>query len=169
MGELLETVGVRGESSGLAAELDLMSAAVDPELVERAVRTVNTLVRDPAFSRKVRSAYGETCAICAIAPRLDGKLFGLEAAHIRWANHGGPDEVRNGVLLCRMHHHALDRGAIRIDASMRVAISPKLARDSESDALFARFEGKEIRLPARSTDQPHPTMIDWHWNQVFKR
>jgi putative restriction endonuclease len=107
--------------------------------------------------------------MCSIAPRLDGKLFGLEAAHIRWANHGGPDEVRNGVLLCRMHHHALDRGAIRIDESMRVAISPKLARDAESDALFARFEGQEIRLPARTEDQPHPLMIDWHWNQVFKR
>jgi predicted restriction endonuclease len=67
-----------------------------------------------------------------------------------------------------MHHHALDRGAIRIDEAMRVELSPKLARSSESDALFARFEGREIRLPRSASEHPHLDMLTWHWNQVFK-
>jgi putative restriction endonuclease len=132
------------------------------------VQTVSTLVRNPAFARKVRTAYEGSCAICAIAPRLENKLFGLEAAHIRWANAGGPDEVHNGILLCRMHHHALDRGAIKVDEHMKVQVSPRLARDPRSDEIFARFDGEKIREPKQKCDRPHREMLEWHWSEVFK-
>jgi putative restriction endonuclease len=132
------------------------------------MRTVSTLVRDHAFSRKVRTAYDDACAICTSSPRLDDEVFGLEAAHIRWANADGPDKLYDGVCLCRMHHHALDKGAIKIDHDMRVQVSPKLARSRESDAMFARFGGERIRLPKASADHPHRTMLEWHWSEVFR-
>lgn len=165
--ELLEAVGVGPRGSPIAA-LGIAAAAADPVLIGRAMRTVSTLVRDPAFSRRVRKAYNYSCAICSISPRLEGKVFGLEAAHIRWANAGGPDELSNGVCLCRMHHHALDKGAIKIDRDMRVQLSPKLAKSPECDKLFASFSGEAIRLPSKTADHPHPTMLAWHWREVFK-
>jgi putative restriction endonuclease len=166
--DLLEAVGV-GETAALGGGgAQPVAAAPSPVLVTRAVQTVSTLVRNPAFARKVRMAYEGSCAICSIAPRLENKLFGLEAAHIRWANAGGPDEVHNGILLCRMHHHALDRGAIKVDQDMKVRISPKLARDPRSDEVFARFDGEEIRLPKPQGNHPHREMLEWHWREVFK-
>ena len=162
-GELLDFVGL-----GTGDDPRPMLASADPVLVSRTMRVGFTLVRDRAFSRKVRAAYDDSCAICAISPRLDNEVFGLEAAHIRWANADGPDELRNGVCLCRMHHHALDKGAIKIDQDMRVQVSPKLAHSRESDAMFARFSGQRIRLPSASADHPHLTMLEWHWTEVFK-
>ena len=38
-------------------------------------------------------------------------VFGLEAAHITWHAGDGPDLVPNGLVLCTLHHKALDRGA----------------------------------------------------------
>ena len=46
-----------------------------------------------------RSAYGDRCAVC-----------GVEAAHVMWLQAGGPDDVRNGLVLCALHHAAFDRG-----------------------------------------------------------
>lgn len=162
-GELLDLIGL-----GTGDDPRPNLAAADPVLVARTMRTVSTLVRDRAFSRRVRAAYDDACAICAISPRLDDEVFGLEAAHIRWANADGPDKLYNGVCLCRMHHHALDKGAIKIDHEMRVQVSPKLARSRESDAMFARFGGERIRLPKASADHPHRTMLEWHWTEVFR-
>lgn len=162
-GELLDFVGI-GTSDNPRPTL----AAADPVLVARTTRIGSTLVRDRTFSRKVRAAYSDACAICSISPRLAGEVFGLEAAHIRWANAGGPDELRNGVCLCRMHHHALDKGAIKIDDDMRVRVSSKLVRSRESDAMFACFSGERIRLPKATADHPHLKMLEWHWSEVFK-
>jgi putative restriction endonuclease len=166
--ELLEAVGLGGVRQDPDAVTEITTTPPDVRLTERMMRVSRTLVRDPAFSRAVRAAYRDSCAICAVAPRLGNRPFGLEAAHVRWANAGGPDELYNGILLCRMHHHALDRGAIKIDSEMKVQLSPRLERSPESDRLFARFEGARIQLPARATDHPHLDMLSWHWGQVFK-
>jgi putative restriction endonuclease len=37
---------------------------------------------------------------------------GIEAAHIRWFNFGGPDELTNGLALCFRYHKHLDRGVL---------------------------------------------------------
>jgi putative restriction endonuclease len=165
--ELLEAVGLN-EFNSMQGDNPPILDSQAPELTQRMTRTASVLVRDSTFARKVRDAYQESCAICSVAPRLDRKLFGLEAAHIRWANAGGPDDVCNALFLCRMHHDALDRGAIRVDSAMRLELSPKLARNSQSDELFARFEGREIRLPKSATNHPHIDMLKWHWSEVFK-
>lgn len=167
-GELLEAVGFGTHERSLLALRTAAAAAADPVLIERAMRSVSTLVRDPAFSRRVRKAYNDSCAICSISPRLANRTFGLEAAHIRWANAGGPDEVYNGILLCRMHHHALDRGAIKIDGNMKVQVSAKLASSPEADAVFLRYRDQEIRTPRRSDQHPHEKMLRWHWTKVFR-
>ena len=46
----------------------------------------------------------------------DGQLFreavGIEAARVRWWAANGPDQIKNSMALCWLHHKLFDRGAI---------------------------------------------------------
>lgn len=42
--------------------------------------------------------------------RHDNASVGLEAAHIKWKQFGGPCEIPNGLALCAIHHKAFDKG-----------------------------------------------------------
>lgn len=137
------------------------------EPVDREVEATSRIRRDPTFAPRVRAAYGNACAVCSISPRLSEATFGLEAAHIWWARGGGPDVIPNGIYLCRMHHIALDRGAITVDREMRLRVAPMLERTSESSDVFHRFDRRPIRLPSRDRDAPSIQMLTWHWEQVF--
>jgi HNH endonuclease len=49
-----------------------------------------------------------------------GKIsVGIEAAHVKWFSHGGPDVVANGLSLCSLHHKAFDLRAIAISTVRR--------------------------------------------------
>lgn len=47
-------------------------------------------VRDPLFRQQVLRAYNYECAICGFNMRHDNASVGLEAAHIKWKQFGGP-------------------------------------------------------------------------------
>ena len=133
----------------------------------RRIRTYR-LQRDPGFSRRVLEAYGYQCAICSASPRLGTDRFGLEAAHIRWVQAAGPNVISNGLCLCRMHHIALDRGAITVDESHVVAVSPLVDRSTQSDQLFWQFDSKPIRPPTAGNGAPNPEFCAWHRDEVFR-
>jgi len=58
----------------------------------------------------VLEAYLAECCVCGFSLRLVDDLIGVDAAHIRWHAHGGPDEVPNGLALCGLHHRLFDHG-----------------------------------------------------------
>ena len=64
--------------------------------------------RDPHFRQQVLRAYNYECAICGFNMRHDNTSVALEAAHIKWKQHGGPCEIPNGLALCAIHHKAFD-------------------------------------------------------------
>lgn len=65
--------------------------------------------RDHKFRGKVLRAYEYRCAICGLDIRLDNDTLGLDAAHIKWHQAGGPDREDNGLALCVLHHRLFDR------------------------------------------------------------
>ncbi len=67
--------------------------------------------RDPLFRKNVLRAYKYQCAICGFNMRHDDTTVALEAAHIKWKQHGGPCEIPNGLALCAIHHKAFDKGS----------------------------------------------------------
>jgi len=85
------------------------------------LRKVNK--RDPEFRERVLTAYNYSCAVCGYNLRLGNKLIGLEAAHIKWHQAGGPDIEANGVALCSMHHKLFDLGAFTITQEHRLNVS----------------------------------------------
>ena len=111
--------------------------------------------RDPNFRRAVMTAYERRCAVCDFDVRLDDDLLGLDAAHIKWHAAGGPDMVPNGLALCKLHHHALDRGAIGLAAvsgrELRLLISQELSGTSEAFRQLVDARGRPVREAARST------------------
>jgi putative restriction endonuclease len=48
----------------------------------------------------VLRAYEYRCAVCAYDGQVRKISVGIEAAHVKWFSHGGPDVVENGLSLC---------------------------------------------------------------------
>lgn len=126
-------------------------------------------VRDPQFRENVLRAYGRECCVCGSNLRLDNSLFDLEAAHIKWHSHGGPDEISNGLALCGFHHKAFDRGAWGLQESdYSIQVSSELNGSSQAMEMLLNFEGRNLRLPRKSTLYPDTEFIQWHRREVFR-
>lgn len=127
--------------------------------------------RDPRFRHAVLRAYERRCAVCGFDVRLDDDLVGLDAAHIRWHSEGGPDDVRNGLALCILHHRTFDRGAIGLERAakgFRLVVSDEVNGQSPAFRQLLDCHGKPLRNPQRTRQRPNPAFVDWHRNQVFR-
>lgn len=124
--------------------------------------------RDPHFRAEVIMAYERRCAICGFDLKVGATDFGVEAAHIKWRQAGGPDEVSNGLALCTVHHKALDRGAIGIDEDMTILISADLHGRSWAREWFELFKGQPLRKPSRAEWYPNQAYVRWHYEEVFR-
>ncbi len=131
------------------------------------VRLQHYRINQTFFRQSVLSGYEYACCITGIN---DERL--LIASHIKpWAQCESGEErtsAENGLCLNSLHDRAFDQGLITLDEDLRVVNSKSL-----KDALthqtyldhFARYEGVQIHLPARS--RPGPTFLDYHRNCVF--
>lgn len=188
-------------AAGGFSESDQRTLLADPELVEQAaqrllgkhfppswhdsIRDAVGLVspleqrfqskapttRDRGFRHAVLRAYERRCVVCGFDVRLDDELVGLEAAHIRWHSHGGPDQVRNGLALCILHHRTFDRGAValhRATKGYRLVVSDEVNGQSPAFHQLLECHGKPLRNPQRSRQRPDPDFVDWHRKQVFR-
>lgn len=124
--------------------------------------------RDPLFRQQILRAYNYECAICGFNMRHDNTSVALEAAHIKWKQHGGPCEIPNGLALCAIHHKAFDKGSIGLDESMRVQISPAVNGGGIVGKPFWDFDGKLIGLPQGKENYPRGSFIEWHKREVFR-
>ncbi len=125
--------------------------------------------RDPRFAGLILNAYGYRCAVCGMAPTLDGLATGLEAAHVKWHCHGGPDEVDNGLCLCPLHHDALDIGSIGLGEDGRIIVSSRLHGDDTVEAFLGRFHGQSLNGPVHGAAPVHDRHREWHLKNVFKK
>ena len=127
--------------------------------------------RDSSFRPNVLREYQKRCAVCGFDVRLGDKLIGLEAAHIKWHSHCGPDSVTNGLALCGLHHKALDKGALGIepaDAGFRVVVSSEVTGMSEPVRWFTDYHDKPLRSPLNPELAPAVEFVRWHQRQVFR-
>ena len=122
--------------------------------------------RDPSFRAKILTSYEHQCAVCEFAVRLGTVPIGLEAAHIKWHQAAGPDEVNNGLALCSLHHKLFDLGAFTVAFDHRVVAS-ELVNSAGKNAILD-FHGKKIFVPDRSESRPSREFLNWHESQVFK-
>ena len=124
--------------------------------------------RDPAFRSAVISVWGHRCAFCGYGVQLDAADLGLEAAHIRWCQAGGPDSLNNGLACCSVHHQAFDRGAITISHERRIVVSARLHGSGKLEELFLALHGTGLGAPGRKEALPKADFLAWHRTQVFR-
>ena len=126
--------------------------------------------RDPEFRDAVLRAYERRCTICDFDLRIADCLFGLDAAHIMWHSHGGPDRVPNGLALCTFHHNAFDRGAIGLEpesGAYRLLVSNELTGQSPAFGDVLGLRGQRLRSPQEDEFRPSVDYVQWHRTQVF--
>lgn len=125
--------------------------------------------RDPAFRAKVLLAYQYRCAVCGHDLRMGQQSIGLEAAHIKWFQANGPDEVPNGIAMCSLHHKVFDLGAFKVlPGTYQMVFSQHLNGSvSASDRMLA-YHGAGLILPQSKEYLPHPINLNWHAREVFK-
>ncbi len=124
--------------------------------------------RDGRYRHSVLVAYGYQCAVCSFNLRLGNAPVGIEAAHIKWFQAGGPDTVDNGLALCSMHHKLFDRGVFTIDEQYALLVSDLANGSLGCEIALDRFHGSPIRLPADPAQRPRLEFMYWHRREVFR-
>jgi putative restriction endonuclease len=138
-------------------------------LQHRYTRTQKPLrIRDPQFRYQVLVAYEHRCAVCGFDVRLGDTLIGIEAAHIKWHQAGGPDTPDNGLALCSLHHKLLDRGAYTLSVEQRVQVSEHVHGAEGLEDWLLRYHGKPMRPPVSRNYDPREEYIEWHHREVFR-
>lgn len=143
---------------------DILAAVGLTELFESTQRRK----RDSKFRAIVLMAYGYQCAVCGLDLRLGGRELGLEAAHIKWHQAGGPDIANNGLALCSLHHKLLDRGAIGITTDLRVQVSQLASGNAGFQNWVMPFNNALIRAPQANEYVLKKEFVDWHTHEVFR-
>lgn len=124
--------------------------------------------RDPNFRNMIIQNWEGRCAVCGLSLRIQNQPTILEAAHIKWHAHGGPDTSDNGILLCNLHHKLFDLGAYCLREN-EVHISNKIfASDPGYETWLGQFHKKEIQQPQEEAFYPNPEYTWWHERNVFK-
>lgn len=125
--------------------------------------------RSSTFRSEVVQAYEHCCAICGYDIKVGGRTdLGLEAAHIKWHQAGGPNIVNNGLALCAIHHKALDLGAIGIDDAQRTIVSGDVHGQVGFQEWFMQYHLRELRPPHSPSLSPAPEFLAWHRSEVFR-
>ena len=125
--------------------------------------------RDPAFRKKVLLAYEYRCCLCGHDIRLNNHVIGLEAAHIKWFQAGGPDVEANGLSLCSLHHKIFDLGAFTVrPENLEVQFSRHVVGSPEIQSRLLTFHGAGLISPQSRNFRPNKEFLQWHREQVFK-
>lgn len=116
--------------------------------------------RDYAFTKAVREAYDDNCAICGSNRMSPAGNPEVEAAHIYPKSMNSRDHVRNGIALCKLHHWAFDCGWISLTDDYEILVRDAPDLNGYND--FSPLEGDSIRLPGEEDKRPHPKFLAEH-------
>lgn len=141
----------------------LQSVGLDLEMT-----TVRRRIRSPHFRNNILKAYEYRCAICGFDIRMAGSPVGLEAAHIQWHQHEGPDIEPNGLALCSLHHKLFDRGVFTLSPELEILVSEYASGGENFDFWLKRYHGHKILHPQRPDYYPDQKFVTWHVREVFR-
>lgn len=132
-----------------------------------AAATPEERARSRAWALDVLAAWDRRCAFCGYDGQLGPAPVGLEAAHVRWFTHGGPDDLENGLALCALHHRLFDRGALGLTAEGAVRVSEAYTARTEAGRRIYELHNAVLQ-PRPGTLMPAEVHVAWHSREVFK-
>jgi len=144
--------------AGLGSESEL-AAEVDPKAKKR----------DKKFRNSVLVAWRYQCAMCGFDGQVGGLSVGIEAAHVKWFAHGGPDELDNGLALCELHHALFDLGTIGLTKELKISVTEDfVGKNDAAKRMVYDLHGRDLLEPAPTKPTPAVDYVLWHASQVFK-
>ncbi|MCQ4040549.1 phosphorothioated DNA-binding restriction endonuclease [Streptantibioticus rubrisoli] len=148
-------------------------AGLDLTSLEDAARSLPPRVprartRRSGFAEEALRAYAFACAMCGYDGALGRNPVGLEAAHVRWHSQHGPDELRNALALCALHHALLDLGVLGLTVDMRIRVSGLYVARNEAGRAVDALAGRRLAAPRPGNPSVDPAFVAWHDQQVFK-
>ncbi|MBD0689747.1 phosphorothioated DNA-binding restriction endonuclease [Streptomyces sp. CBMA123] len=153
--------------TSLHAEL-CEAVGLDLERAETGVELAARRQRDRRMRELILTAYEFQCAFCGYDGALGASVVGLEAAHVRWWSHQGPDEVDNGLCLCSLHHKLFDKGVLGLGEERRILVSQRFVGRSEaSRRQVLSLAGRPLIGPQAGAPSVADRHREWHARQVF--
>jgi putative restriction endonuclease len=141
--------------------LDAVGMPWVPQLSARGKRSME-------FREDLIRLYEHRCAVCGFDGMLGTSQFALEAAHVQWHAHGGPDKPQNGILMCSLHHKAFDRGALGLSEDRVILVSQHLHGGPQVRDTLIRFAGMPLSRPLEPEKVPARVFIRSHRREVFR-
>lgn len=83
----------------------------------------------------------------------------------------GPDDIRNGLSSCALHHELFDRGAFTIEGRTRnitAIVANPVLEIGRSTRLSGFHEQPLARIPDCASQRPALESLEWHNHNVFK-
>lgn len=149
----------------------LAAVGLDPDAVFASDGTrfpdVEQRRRSSAWRDAILQAWDRSCAFCGFDGQVGRGSVGIEAAHVRWFNFGGPDTLDNGLALCSLHHKLLDRGVLGFADPQTVVVSQTYTARSDEGRRVYELHGRSLHARP-GTELPSQRHIDWHVDEVFK-
>ena len=127
--------------------------------------------RNPKFRSKILRKYDYRCAVCSYAIEFpSGHWPALEAAHIKWHSHRGPDTSENGLALCVLHHELFDWGIFTVQPdSLYISVATAVLQNTPDSAITSLHERPLLAIPKRNSDRPAAEYLNWHTRNVFRQ
>ncbi len=146
------------------------STISDGEYSPLITSTLTRRNRNPKFRKQVLRQYSYKCAICSYSFEYPtGHWPALEAAHIRWHSHKGPDAIENGLSLCVLHHELFDWGIYTIEPESLNVVVANVILEQVPESPVADLHRMPLRvLPALGSDRPATRHLTWHTRNVFR-
>lgn len=148
----------------------LMAVGLDPDAILTTTgRVTAPRPRRSSWTAAILTAWNRQCAFCGFDGQLGAATVGVEAAHVRWFNFGGPDEPDNGLALCSLHHKLFDRGALGLSLGddLRITVSASFTSRTNTGQAVYDLHQRPVH-PRRGTTPPAAAHIVWHTREVFK-
>ncbi len=149
----------------------LTAVGLDPDLVFRASGTSpvkpEVRKRSSQWRHQILAAWDRTCAFCGFDGQSNGAPVGIEAAHVRWFNIGGPDNLDNGLALCSLHHKLFDSGVLGLSDGETVVVSSTFSARTDEGKRVYELHGRGLQ-PRPGTRLPAEEHVQWHTSEVFK-
>jgi putative restriction endonuclease len=156
-----------------APKAQIYSAAMPTEHYDDSIdseirRIIEITIQRPfraAANRRLRLiAYPQGCAVTGDVFSIEPGQTLCEVNHIKPVGDGGPDSIRNLILLSPSAHRAWNSGMISLGDDGQILRSPRL----KSHELRGRSEHPNVAwLPAAPSQRPAAAFLQWHRQNRF--
>jgi putative restriction endonuclease len=122
--------------------------------------------RDQQFTIDVLENFRYSCAFCGFHAVLNRVATGIDAAHVQWHSLHGPDDVENGIALCKLHHWAFDKGILGIDDGARICIASVFSAQQDGGLPLESLVNRNLAIQPRNKAIAK-RFLDWHRTNVY--